>query len=71
MKRVESVAGSVIVFVALLSIAFLEREITTKQWGGIVSIVLGLFLVGLADFFQKGSSGDINGILTGKVTFHT
>ncbi|KAG8298210.1 hypothetical protein J6590_018614 [Homalodisca vitripennis] len=58
--------GSVIVFVALLSIAFLERQIGWKQWTGIVHIVLGLFLVGLADIFVKSSdNNDTNGIITG------
>lgn len=58
--------GSVIVFVALLSIAFLERQIGWKQWTGIVHIVLGLFLVGLADIFVKGGDKtDTNGIITG------
>uniref|UniRef100_A0A1B6GK29 EamA domain-containing protein n=1 Tax=Cuerna arida TaxID=1464854 RepID=A0A1B6GK29_9HEMI len=58
--------GSVIVFVALLSIAFLERQIGWKQWTGIVHIVLGLFLVGMADIFVKSNdNNDTNGIITG------
>ncbi|XP_054265967.1 solute carrier family 35 member F6-like [Macrosteles quadrilineatus] len=57
--------GSVIVFVALLSMAFLERQLVWKHWTGISLIVLGLFLVGWADIMHSGQDTDINGTITG------
>lgn len=58
-------------FVALLSMGFLERQIGWKQWTGIVHIVIGLFLVGLADIMVKPSDqSDINGVITGKLVRH-
>lgn len=60
--------GSVIIFVALLSVAFLERKISVKQWIGMLHVIVGLAVVGLSDFLLKSSSAeskDTNGILTG------
>lgn len=55
-----------IVFVALLSIAFLERQIALKQWLGILTIVLGLFIVGIADIlFKSDKKPDTNGVISG------
>lgn len=63
-------AGAVIVFVALLSIAFLERQIGLKQWLGILTIVLGLFIVGAADIlFNSSKNPDTNGIISGNLMF--
>uniref|UniRef100_A0A1B6DHG4 EamA domain-containing protein n=1 Tax=Clastoptera arizonana TaxID=38151 RepID=A0A1B6DHG4_9HEMI len=61
--------GSVIIFVAFLSMAFLERKIAIKQWVGIVHVILGLLIVGYSDFLIKGGhsseANDINGVITG------
>nr|CAI5818774.1 unnamed protein product [Callosobruchus analis] len=60
--------GSVIVFVGLLSVAFLGRVMIKRQWTGIFFIILGLALVGVADFFSKDSSSDNhsrNDVITG------
>ncbi|XP_057656732.1 solute carrier family 35 member F6 [Diorhabda carinulata] len=59
--------GSVIVFVGLLSTAFLQRVLTKKQWSGIVLIIIGLALVGAADFIYKdtNSSHGTNDVITG------
>lgn len=45
----QMIRGSVIVFVALLSTIFLKRKIETRMWIGILIIICGLILVGLAD----------------------
>ncbi|CAH1963878.1 unnamed protein product [Acanthoscelides obtectus] len=60
--------GSVIVFVGILSVAFLGRVMVKKQWTGIFFIISGLALVGVADFFSKDSSDDSHGrndVITG------
>jgi drug/metabolite transporter (DMT)-like permease len=49
--------GSVIIFVAVLSICFLSRRLKLYEWIGIASIIVGLILVGIADG-QKSSSAD-------------
>lgn len=45
--------GSVIVFVALLSMIVLKRKILIREWIGIILIILALVLVGLADLSVK------------------
>ncbi|BES87541.1 Nucleotide-sugar transporter [Nesidiocoris tenuis] len=56
--------GSVIVFVALLSVAFLRRQIVWRQWLGIAFVILGLAVVGFSDF-QNSSGSDNNNEITG------
>ena len=43
--------GAVIVFTALLSVTFLNRKIQRFMWLGILFVVLGLVVVGIADVF--------------------
>ncbi|XP_071454976.1 solute carrier family 35 member F6 [Hetaerina americana] len=60
--------GSVIVFTALLSVAFLGRVLSWREWGGIYFIIVGLTVVGVSDFFQGSQSGetlDKNNVITG------
>lgn len=61
--------GAVIVFTALLSVAFLRRIVTSKMWSGIACVIVGLVLVGLSDFLFPSDTGDItygkNEIITG------
>ncbi|KAL1122051.1 hypothetical protein AAG570_003457 [Ranatra chinensis] len=62
--------GSVIVFVALLSMLFLKRRIAWKKWLGIIVVILGLAVVGVSDFISPSSSGSdeeytTKGIITG------
>ncbi|XP_039264053.1 solute carrier family 35 member F6-like [Styela clava] len=61
--------GAVIVFTALLSVAFLRRIITNKMWSGIACVILGLVLVGLSDFLFPSDTGSVtygkNEIITG------
>ncbi|XP_037305031.1 solute carrier family 35 member F6 [Pungitius pungitius] len=59
--------GAVIIFTGLLSVAFLGRRLTPSQWVGILTTILGLVIVGLADFFS-GHSQDthkLSDIVTG------
>lgn len=44
--------GAVIIFTGLLSVAFLGRRLLASQWLGILITILGLVIVGLADFFS-------------------
>lgn len=37
--------GAVIIFVALLSVAFLQRRLVAREWTGIFIIVIGLAMV--------------------------
>jgi drug/metabolite transporter (DMT)-like permease len=51
--------GSVIVFVAIFSMIFLERRLRLREWIGIGFIIIGLTMVGLSDML--GSTGsDVN-----------
>ncbi|KAM8832581.1 solute carrier family 35 member F6 [Spinachia spinachia] len=59
--------GAVIIFTGLLSVAFLGRRLTPSQWVGILTTILGLVVVGLADFFS-GHSQDthkLSDVVTG------
>lgn len=58
--------GSVIIFVGLLSVAFLNRTLKRLEWTGIFLIILGLGVVGAADFLTKNNEEHgRNDIITG------
>lgn len=52
--------GSVIVFVGLLSVAFLHKRLLKKEWGGIAFVIIGLALVGVADFVSDSGEDEHN-----------
>lgn len=59
--------GAVIIFTGLLSVAFLGRRLVASQWIGILITILGLVIVGLADFFSgnKDDTHKLSDIITG------
>ncbi|XP_033221942.1 solute carrier family 35 member F6-like [Belonocnema kinseyi] len=58
--------GSVIVFTGILSVGFLERKLGFQKWSGIGLVIVGLLVVGLADFItMKDSKQDTNSVITG------
>ncbi|KAI0243348.1 Solute carrier family 35 member F6 [Lamellibrachia satsuma] len=59
--------GAVIIFTALLSVAFLRSRIRHYMWLGMLLIVFGLVFVGVSDVMFGGSSTDtgLNGIISG------
>lgn len=60
--------GAVIVFVGLLSVGFLERVLKKREWSGIFLVIVGLGVVGAADFFAKDTNSENHGrndIITG------
>lgn len=60
-------SGSVIVFVGILSVAFLERNLKRREWTGILFVIIGLAVVGAADFLSPNSTEGYsrNNIITG------
>lgn len=64
--------GAVIIFTGLLSVAFLGRRLLASQWIGILITIVGLLIVGLADFFS-GHKDDhkISDVITGEADFLT
>lgn len=62
-----------IIFVALLSVGFLNRRMVSREWTGISFIILGLAVVGLADFISNNN--DIaysrNNVITGDLLIIT
>lgn len=59
--------GSVIIFVGLLSVGFLERILKKREWVGIFAVIIGLGVVGVADFIAKDDTENHNrnDIITG------
>lgn len=59
--------GAVIIFTGLLSVAFLGRRLAPSQWLGIVITILGLVIVGLADFFSghRDDKHKLSDVITG------
>lgn len=59
--------GSVIVFVGILSVAFLQRNLVRREWTGILFIIIGLVVVGAADFMAPNAAEGHprNNIITG------
>lgn len=64
--------GSVIIFVALLSVGFLERQLGKREWTGIFAVIIGLTIVGLADFMTNNNhSQSRNNVITGDLLIIT
>ncbi|KAF7657722.1 hypothetical protein LDENG_00023000 [Lucifuga dentata] len=59
--------GAVIIFTGLLSVAFLGRRLASSQWLGILITILGLVIVGMADFLNPhgDDSHKLSDVLTG------
>lgn len=60
--------GSVIIFVGILSVAFLNRTLVKREWIGIGFIMLGLVVVGLSDVVSNDNNGSQytrNNVITG------
>lgn len=59
--------GAVIIFTGLLSVAFLGRRLAPSQWLGILTTILGLVVVGLADFVSGNhGSNKLSEVITGE-----
>ena len=59
--------GAVIIFTGLLSVAFLGRRLKPSQWLGILTTIVGLVVVGLADFISKDKKEHkLSEIITGE-----
>ncbi|OXU21170.1 hypothetical protein TSAR_000458 [Trichomalopsis sarcophagae] len=64
--------GAVIVFTGLLSLGFLNKKMGTREWTGIIFVILGLLLVGLSDFItMKDQKVNTNSVLTGDLLIIT
>ncbi|KAG9283022.1 solute carrier family 35 member F6 [Astyanax mexicanus] len=58
--------GAVIIFTGLLSVAFLGRRLLASQWLGILITIVGLIVVGLADFVSGNKdSHKLSEVITG------
>ncbi|CAK1554748.1 unnamed protein product [Leptosia nina] len=59
--------GSIIVFVAVLSTTFLNRQIIKREWYGILNVTLGLIIVGVTDasYQSPGETKGRNSLITG------
>ncbi|XP_059620560.1 solute carrier family 35 member F6 [Phlebotomus argentipes] len=59
--------GSVIIFVGILSVAFLNRVLKGREWTGIVFVIIGLAIVGVSDFIANdgGIAHSRNNVITG------
>ena len=68
MISLKFILGAVIIFTALLSVAFLGSTIRKVMWAGIFVILVGLALVGISDiiFGSDSAQTDTNGIIAGK-----
>ncbi|CAH2985481.1 unnamed protein product [Chilo suppressalis] len=59
--------GSIIIFVAVLSVTYLNRNIMKREWAGIFVVICGLLIVGGTDamYQTKGESKGRNSLITG------
>ncbi|CAB3259042.1 unnamed protein product [Arctia plantaginis] len=59
--------GSIIVFVAVLSMTFLDRRVIKREWAGICYVIIGLVTVGVTDalYQNPGESKGRNSLITG------
>lgn len=68
-SSVQMLRGSIIIFVAILSIAFLKRRLNVQEWIGILFIFIGLFIVGAADISMSvdGETPKLDKIIIGDI----
>ncbi|KAJ8686463.1 hypothetical protein QAD02_022257 [Eretmocerus hayati] len=58
--------GAVIVFTGLLSVGFLNKKLGSREWTGIIFVILGLSVVGISDVTSmKNTHVDSNAVITG------
>ena len=63
--------GAVIIFTALLSVAFFGSKLRLYHWVGMLTVVMGLMVIGLGDVIGGDSSGDAHSVLTGDLLIIT
>ena len=57
--------GAVIIFTALLSVGFLGNKLHLYHWFGMLTVIIGLIVVGLGDVIGDSGSNDAHSVLTG------
>ena len=57
--------GAVIIFTALLSVGFLGNKLHLYHWFGMLTVIIGLIVVGLGDVIGESGSNNANSVLTG------
>ena len=57
--------GSIIIFTALMSVAFFGCKLQVYHWAGMLIVVIGLIVIGIGDLIGDNSSGDPHSVLTG------
>ena len=57
--------GAVIIFTALLSVAFFGSKLKVYHWAGMLTVVIGLIVVGLGDVIGENGSNDAHSVLAG------
>ncbi|XP_065887943.1 solute carrier family 35 member F6-like isoform X2 [Dysidea avara] len=63
--------GSLIIFTALLSVAFFGSKLRLYHWVGMMTVVIGLVVVGLGDVLGEDNSGDAHSVLAGDLLIVT
>ena len=63
--------GAVIIFTALLSVAFFGSKLQVYHWAGMLMVVIGLIVVGLGDVIGENGENDANSVLTGDLLIVT
>ena len=57
--------GSIIIFTALMSVAFFGCKLQVYHWAGMLIVVIGLTVIEIGDLIGDNSSGDPHSALTG------
>lgn len=57
--------GAVIVFTGILSMGFLDRKLGSREWSGIILVIIGLVIVGITDVLNEDRTMGSNSIITG------
>ena len=63
--------GSLIIFTALLSVTFFRSKLQLYHWVGMMTVVIGLVVVGLGDVLGEDNSGDAHSVLAGDLLIVT
>ena len=59
--------GSLIIFVGLLSVIFLNKKLEWFRWAGMAVVVIGTVMVGAADFFKDSEEDGLSNAIIGDI----
>ena len=66
-SQYQMLRGSNIIFVGLFSVIFLKKKLEWFRWAGMVVVIIGIVMVGAADFFKESQEDRMSNAMIGNI----